>query len=154
MIIPWITRRWRGKGHGIHSPFAYWFVTEVLNVKDRKGFMPLLTRIADHLAPDRIVAQDSTVGELLSRNQYACGKETKAVTQCAALVVVCAADSVPPESVPDNSVIVFEDKRTPLAKSVLKEIGGKGMLFEGRRRLIVCTQAHLPRQQYNVKIRS
>ena len=27
-----IKRLWRGRGFGVHSPFAYWFVTDVLNL--------------------------------------------------------------------------------------------------------------------------
>ncbi|MCI9284538.1 MAG: hypothetical protein HFJ91_01780 [Muribaculaceae bacterium] len=35
MIRIWLRRRWRARGHGIHSPFAYRMVTSVLRERGR-----------------------------------------------------------------------------------------------------------------------
>lgn len=35
-IFHCLRRWWRAKGHGVHSPFAYWFITNVLHL--RHGF--------------------------------------------------------------------------------------------------------------------
>ncbi|MDE6065751.1 MAG: hypothetical protein K2G27_02905 [Duncaniella sp.] len=70
-----IKRLWRGRGHGVHSPFAYRFITNVLRLKgsyyatSELEHMPdprwhtLLFRLVCEFEPERMVMHDASPTE-------------------------------------------------------------------------------------------
>lgn len=155
---------WRhGKGFGIHSPFAYRLVTEVLN--QRNGYyayarlgsdrrLRLLLRLVAFFRPAVVAVLSSEPG-LLRRTVSLADTRVTFGTDAPDMLVADAADT----TVADISHIISTGCRVALILNIsrreiaaLQEKLSCGMTFDNHRGTLVVTAFdHLPRQDFGVR---
>lgn len=131
-IMTWPRRRWRSRGFGIHSPFAYSFVTEVLAKKG--GGLP------------------GRCSSYLSR------KDVTATMPDAANGGITVVEAVSELPLHDNGAAVYIishiDKGANKALwKQLTESSATGMDFSDYRTGVICRFPHLPRQSFKIVVR-
>lgn len=167
--LTWPKRRWRAGGFGIHSPFAFAFVTGALA---RKG-------AADSEAGLRDIADDDyhslallyrCVAYLKPKSVAICPAGDEKLIRTVQLAhpeaVITGADSPTPpdmtvvwrpEAAPerDNGATIYFISRIDKepAKGLWKRLNDNcthGMDFTDRRTGIICRFSHLPRQSFKI----
>jgi len=132
-ILTWPRRRWRTYGFGIHSPFAYAFVTEVL----AKNGAPLPERCSGFLARPDVTAT------LPARCR------DRRVTVIDSYLSRQPADSGTP-------VYIVSHIDKGANKALWKQLTGNatyGMDFSDCHTGVICRFPHLPRQSFKVVVR-
>lgn len=170
--ITWPKRRWRAGGFGIHSPFAYSFVTEVLSRGGAAGheklldgltgddlhFAALLLRCIVHLNPSTIAVYPDSDDRLRSiikatgRNITIVDDDSAAVPDMT--VFGATGDSLPGDNGSPVCIIARIDKEP--SRSLWKRLTAtctRGMDFSDRRTGIICRFSHLPRQSFKIVIK-
>ena len=157
-------RAWRSRGFGIHSPFAFRFVTTVLRCDASYYAYSLignsphdrrLYRVLLHLAPSAVVRSGP-----LSDTQHSA--IDTALSHTAASPLRHKAVIVPPEAIvgiaylrrilADGGCVIFTDLRNPASAEILDATAQCGMTFRGLRMGIIVGDNTLPRQQFNILI--
>ncbi len=155
---------WRhGRGFGIHSPFAYRFITEVLRqglpfyaYRDipADGRMRLLFRVACHLQPRRVEVITSTPAPVESTLRRVSGK-IEFVAEEADFVVADLGDTTVSELLPRLARLSKGALLLNIRSEELREIAAgleRGMLFYNcRGTAVLASLPHLPRQDFKVK---
>ena len=157
-------RAWRSRGFGVHSPFAYGFITGVLR-SNAAGYYAYesigsssqarrLYRIILSLAPETVVVT-GPLDDACSVAVSLARSEAAAASRSPKLAVV------PPEAVVGISylrtilaaggAVVFTDIRDARSAEILAEISFGGMTFAGLRQAIV-VGGNLPRQTFPLLI--
>lgn len=141
-------------GFGIHSPFAYDFVVNVLREKNhyyaydiiRNKHQRLLYRIVLRLAPSEVIAPS------LPAEIFNCLPVDRGRKQYFPLYVVVPGDPFPeaPE-IPFAILFIGMDNRIASHLHVLmEEMEDFGMVFCNPRNVVVVADPRLPRQNFNV----
>lgn len=172
-ILTWPKRRWRGGGYGIHSPFAFDLIYNVLHPKERhnkyateadaaidKNYR-FIARCLRYFQPSRISVQNNEISgaklnSIISSAGYK--KEPTAISmfQPAYITIIDGSDESLQEPDPDSNVIIFCNLRKSGQKKLWKKLratGIHGADFSDLRRGIICRFKHLPRQSYKIVIR-
>lgn len=170
--ITWPKRRWRAGGFGIHSPFAYSFVTEVLSRGGAAGheklldgltgedlhFASLLLRCIVHLKPSTIAVYPDSDDRLRSIIK-ATGRNITIVDDDSAAVPDMTVFGASGGSMPgDNgsSVCIIARINKEPSRGLWKRLTAtcsRGMDFSDRRTGIICRFSHLPRQSFKIVIK-
>ncbi len=168
--MTWPRRRWRAKGFGIHSPFAFSFVTEVLARRgcggideelraaatgDGFGDMALIYRCISHFRPGKIAIYPAG-DEILTRIVGLTAPDAEIISGNSTITPDMAIVRTP-EAAPthDNGAPVYIIRnidRAP-AKDLWKRLTSgcsRGMDFSDRRTGIICRFSHLPRQSFKI----
>ncbi len=156
-------RAWRSRGFGVHSPFAFRFITEVLHSSD--GYYAYeqigaskssrrLYRIILDLAPAAVIV----TGPLSDSQAIAVSlakREVEAVPRIPKLAVV------PPDAIVGiaylrsiivaSGAVVFTDICDTRSAEIFSEIHGEGMSFVGLRQAVV-VGGDRPRQKFSLLI--
>lgn len=138
-----IKRRWRAKGHGVHSPFAYRFITEILALDSIYGYYEY-----DNIATRDIDAKTSRWLRLICRLKARYADR---------LIIVDddfnMAGNVDPEEFTDK-IIAIKDSNSGGGRKILKNVANRkfGMVFGYRRIAVVCLLKHLPCQNFEIHI--
>ncbi|MDE6316958.1 MAG: hypothetical protein K2L73_00995 [Muribaculaceae bacterium] len=157
-ILSWPGRRWRSRGFGIHSPFAYSFVTETLAAKGAgeceeaikaiagKDFrrLSLLYRCVRHLRPDSIALYPED--DATARHVIALASPERNIK------VISAADNA---TETPGLYFIADIDREP-SRSVWDSITARhtrGMDFSDMRTGLLCPYPHLPRQSFRIVFR-
>lgn len=169
-------KRWRhGRGFGIHSPFAYDFITRTLRerlpyyaytkldalaasqrlgVSDRRR-LRLIFRIAVRFNPPTA----AIIGERNSSLQKVALKAVRRdinfkASASEAVILIINEDSGTPLTLRDDAVCVFPDTNLG-GKTTCEEVWAataRGMRFDNSRGFtIIVKSPHLPRQQFDVR---
>ena len=158
--ITWPKRRWRAGGFGIHSPFAYSFVTEVLSRRGAAGheklldglngedlhFASLLLRCIEYLKPATIAVYSDSDDRL---------RRIIKATVVPDMTVAGAAGS-PLERDNGSPVCIIARINKEPSRSLWKRVTAtcsRGMDFSDRRTGIICRFSHLPRQSFKIVIK-
>ena len=149
-IITWPRRRWRSRGFGIHSPFAYAFVTETLAAKGAGDCEERVRAVAGKeyrrmaLLPDTIALYpeaDDTARQVI---EMAAGSRQPRIIR---------ADDTAAET-PTFYFISGIDNGE--ARDLWQRISSRhtrGMDFTDLHMGILCPYPHLPRQSYRIVFR-
>ncbi len=150
-----VKRLWRGRGHGVHSPFAYRFITNVLRLKgryyasDELERMPdprwhtLLFRLVCEFEPERVAVPDgfhswrSVIGMADSRAEVLNGDPDVVLMYSQKGVVTVFRDI-------DETSGEWERKRASMLS---------GMTFTDGRMAVAVERADLPRQDFEIDFR-
>lgn len=154
-----------GRGFGIHSPFAYRFVTEVLRLPDDYGYyaylyiarqrMRVLFRVAVHFCPREVAfigCEDNSevrkaVFSAVSRAAVAPIHEADMVVFDAAANRKLPADAIPPTAV----TVILAYKRWKNYSKYLAALPC-GMSFANRGSMaVVVPLSYLPRQDFEIR---
>lgn len=167
-----IRRWWRGKGHGIHSPFAYRFVTDVLHSPHAYYSYPLIDaesgsaaqrddsrRVFRIILASRPIAVDRS-GILSAAIETAIAEGCKGfrIASSARMAVVgagCGKASTAAECVADGGTAIFTDLTDPdvaVTLATTRAAMSRGMIFAGRRMAVAVGLPHLPRQDFEIDI--
>lgn len=162
-------RLWRSRGFGVHSPYAFRFITDVLFC--RHGYYSYaeigsdrsarrLYRVLLDLAPVTIVVSgplsapaDAAVSA--ARRDIAGGVPARPdADRCPKAVVI------PPEAIVGNTYLrcilesggaaIFTDLRDGRSAEAFTEASPHGMVFEGLRLAVVAGNPRLPRQRFRL----
>lgn len=156
-------RAWRSRGFGVHSPFAFRFITEVLRssvgyyayeqIGTSKDFRRLYRIILD-LAPAAVIVTGP-----LSDSQAVAVSLAKREAEVAPHIPKLAV--VPPEAIVGiaylrsiieaSGAVVFVDIRDARSAEILSEIEGTGMAFVGLRQAVI-VGGDRPRQKFKLLI--
>lgn len=151
-----------GLGFGIHSPFAYRFITEVLNLPKEYGYYPYLYieddasrtifRIAARFQPRKVCVVDNVPG-VRKAISYAAPKAANAAMFEADMIVFDAAGQrkLPASSLrPDAIVVVLNYKKWKNRTDYMASLPA-GMSFSNASSMcVVVPLPHLPRQDFDV----
>ena len=156
-------RAWRSRGFGVHSPFAFRFITEVLRCPHGYYAYPAigssaaarrLYRIILALAPEKVIVTGPLSDSLAVAVSLA-KTEVQAVPRRDKLAVV------PPEAIVGISylrsilaaggAVVFTNIQNAGCAEIFAEIAPCGMTFAGLRQAVV-VGGNLPPQQFPVLI--
>lgn len=176
-IISSPRRRWRAKGHGIHSPFAYQLVTQTLArhesyyiyeqidaldiSRHRRQFMKLVVRLLSRFNPARVIitASDSRLSEIVVN----CLPETSTVvtdspdnthTPIPDMVIIpCSTETIDYRLAGDNVIVIEDIKQSP-GRDAWQLLGGIGhaMRFTDTRIGIIILSHSLPSQTFTINI--
>lgn len=156
-------RAWRLRGFGIHSPYAYSFVTTVLRHTESYYAYPAigssrhnkrLFRVILALAPADVVRS----GPLSDGQHAAIGAALAGIAAplCHKAVIVS------PEAIvgiaylkrilADGGAVVFTDLRDTVNAEIFTQIAPCGMTFQGLRMAVITGNSKLPRQRFQVLI--
>lgn len=170
--ITWPKRRWRAGGFGIHSPFAYSFVTEVLSRRGAAGhekllegltgddlhFASLMLRCIEYLKPATIAVYSDSDGRLqhiigsVQPDITIIGNDSTAVPDMT--VFRASGGSMPGDNGSPVCIITRINKEP--SRSLWKRVTAtcsRGMDFSDRRTGIICRFSHLPRQSFKIVIK-
>lgn len=170
--ITWPKRRWRAGGFGIHSPFAYSFVTEVLSRGGAAGheklldgltgedlhFASLMLRCIEYLKPATIAVYSDS-DDRLRRIIKATGRDISVVGDDITVVpdmTVAGAAGSPLERDNGSPVCIITRINKEPSRSLWKRVTAtcsRGMDFSDRRTGIICRFSHLPRQSFKIVIK-
>lgn len=133
-IMTWPRRRWRSHGFGIHSPFAYTFVTEVL----AKSGGELPERCSSYLNRADIAAAMPA--------------------GCAAGHDITYINTLSDKPLPDNGsqVYIISHIDKGANKTLWKQLtenASCGMDFSDYRTGVICRFHHLPRQSFKIVVK-
>lgn len=151
-----------GFGFGIHSPFAYRFITEVLNLPKEYGYYPYLYinddtlrtlfRIAVRFQPRKVCVVDNVPGARKAIS-YAAPKAANAAMFDADMIVFDASGQrrLPAASLrPDAIVVILNYKKWKNRGEYLSSLSA-GMTFSNASSMcVVIPFPHLPRQDFDV----
>ncbi|MCI9607203.1 MAG: hypothetical protein HFJ94_03370 [Muribaculaceae bacterium] len=157
-------RAWRTRGFGIHSPFAFKFVNDVLRCRNAYyAYSTIGTSAADrrlyrillHLAPSAVVRSGP-----LSPGQHAAIdaalSDTAASPQCHKAVIVSPGSIVGiayiKRILADGGCAVFTDLRKPDCAEIFSQVYRCGMSFSGIRQAVITGRPSLPHQKFDVLI--
>lgn len=150
-----IKRLWRGRGHGVHSPFAYRFITNVLRLKGRYYASAELERLPEprwHKLLFRLVCEFEPV-------RVSVPDDTPVVRR-----VLRLADSrVEVKKGASDAVVMYSQKGEITAyrdvKAASREWARKyesmtsGMTFTDGRMAVAVERPDLPRQDFEINFR-
>lgn len=152
-LLKAIKHRWRSCGFGIHSPFAYHFVTEVLCLSPAYTYyayaltsdrhMRLLVRLLAFFNPASVCIR-------LGNPREAAGI-VRAVVPSAAVLSDSAEFTITdmPLAVPGNALVLGREAVAALAALPMEH----GMIFSnGRDCAVVAALPHLPRQDFEIHL--
>lgn len=157
-LLKSFARRRHSRGFGIHSPFAYRFITEVLclphnygyyayALAGRDGNLRLLVRLLAFFSPASVTVD-------LGEGAAAVGRLVREVLPHAALngphPDFIISDKNVIAQMPCNAFLIGEE-----ALACLPAIGEAlpyGMTFAGRSCAVVAALPHLPRQDFELKL--
>lgn len=165
-----LLRKWRSRGHGIHSPFAFSFVTTVL----RQHCKYYAYTDIDQLAADNtdrrvarclfriLVALRPDSAEVNGNPSIACRRAVELAIQSFDNAVSDYIHIyVPPKATPlqtpplppDHSAVVIarEPILTHMSEAIFSTIT-RGMLFSGRNMAVIVALDRLPKQKFTVDI--
>ncbi len=156
-----LRRRARAKGFGVHSPFAYRFITEVLTErlpyydydKLRTKNDRTVYRIAAYFCPTKVYASRSTNSKAIF---MACPKAGIADIESCDIAIFSAADELDLmlDAINRQCRIVIMGEARPALKVVKEHMDGLqcGMLFDNADNLcVIVPSSKLPRQNYELK---
>lgn len=164
IMLP-LLRKWRSHGHGIHSPFAFAFVTTVLRQpcayyaysaidslaldNSDRSIARRLFRIIISLRPAAIEVS----GEFSPACQKAIDLAKGSFTTHASATMYVSKAPHPISLLPDQSAIVTGSGKalTATADTIFAPLT-RGMLFSGRKMAVVVALARLPKQKFTVDI--
>ncbi|MCM1067569.1 MAG: hypothetical protein NC418_08370 [Muribaculaceae bacterium] len=161
-LLKAFTRLRHSRGFGIHSPFAFRFVTEVLCQKlpyygyaeiGRDTRLRLLYRLMAEFRPRRVAIYSSTPAPLEATVRRAAAK-TVISRQEPDMVVADDLDTTPEQYLPHltagaHALIL---NASPQLRPRLAAALSAGMIFDnGHGTLVVASHQHLPRQDFDVK---
>ena len=156
-------RGWRhGRGFGIHSPFAFRFITEVLRQKlgyygyadispDKR--MRLLYRLVVFFQPERVMVM-SAAPKLPEQVVRRASRRATIVSQRPDFIIIDADDTPESQYLPlltqGVNALILNASRAQ-ARSLATQLP-HGMLFDNRRgTFAVAGLSYLPRQNFDVK---
>ena len=153
--------RHRG-GFGIHSPFAYSFVTEVLTQRlpyygyadiSRDSRIQLLFRLSVYFQPEK-AAIFSSQPELLRQAIHRASPKTVIASEATPDFIVADAEDYEPETYGSliaagaNAIIL---NALPETRKYIAAVMPHGMIFDNHRgTLVIASLKHLPRQDFDV----
>ena len=159
-------QRWRhGMGFGVHSPFAFRFITEVLNLPKIYGYyaylyiaderMRTLFRVINRLRPNKI--------SIPEKNKEIRAAVNSAVPH-ATIVPMAEADMVildgrkqrklAVDEIPDGASLVVLNFSRWKNWQMYKAAMPAGMTFANRKEMAIAIPfSHLPRQDFDVKFK-
>ncbi|WP_285822984.1 hypothetical protein [Duncaniella freteri] len=148
-----VRRWWRGKGHGVHSPFAFRFIRCVLRENgayyasselarmDNSKWLGVLFRLVCEFEPDEVISTGLTAGERCAVEMadsrtviVSSGERDRIVMKCRGLSVTVVRDVL-------SSRAHWEDMKSGMRC---------GMTFTNGRVGIVVPRADLPRQDFEI----
>lgn len=149
-------------GFGIHSPFAYAFVTEVLAQRlpyygyadiSHDARIRLLFRLIVYFQPEK-AAVFSSQPDLLRRAIIRASSKTHITSHTSADFVVADADDYAPDAysgfIADGANAIILNS-VPETRRAIAEVLPHGMIFDNRRgTLVIASLKHLPRQDFDV----
>lgn len=167
----WLKRWWRGKGFGIHSPFAYYFVTRVLRERlpyysypqiDRlasSGAIPaeelkLLFRVICHFSPTAVTLPEGTPSDVVKT--LALADSRLAITRDGAEFQYYHDSDIADAEFRRLTRVVLEGegvimlRRPSSGMCAIKDDMRCGMTFTDGCSLIIVVRHDLPRQDFNV----
>lgn len=160
-IVTLPRRRWRAKGFGIHSPFAFDFVTRALAPKGKVAVRgwgkdgDLLYRCAVYLRPVRVAVMPGGSPTLTEILRAACPEIEIVGDDGEVTPDMTVVDAIAGQNLPDNGATVYfiagMDKGENRALwERLTASGTHGMDFSDYRTGIICRYGHLPRQSFKI----
>ncbi len=170
-ILTWPKRRWRAGGFGIHSPFAFAFVTQVLakrNIDENEAELraiagknyrhyALLYRCVKHFKPQSVVIypiEDATltrVVNIASPESKILADEETAIPD---MTIITSSEGTER----DNGAAVYFISRADKEpcgsfKAQMASECERGMDFSDYRTWIMCRFKHLPRQSFKIVLK-
>ncbi|MCM1521895.1 MAG: hypothetical protein NC039_04500 [Muribaculaceae bacterium] len=156
-----LKRRWRRRGHGVHSPYAFRLVTEVFRDPGAYYAYPLLERTAKGagIAPRRLKLLFRLMCEFAPERVHV----TEALTD-AERTAIMAADSriclthgeapvsylpAVPSSLPDEGVVIIREA-IPGSLKALTSGRRHGMVFIDGRLAVIVMRKDLPPQDFEI----
>ena len=165
-LIGPLVRRYRAAGHGIHSPFAYWFVTDVLRhrhgyayycydninssaaTRRQKQFARLVHRIAAALPPEAIV---------VTTPNPALKVATQRLTRSGATFsMVVVADNTPPSleqlagALDRGSIMILSREHRELAAGLRRQMTAGMSFTSGNGNCVIVGNRQLPLTHYSI----
>lgn len=148
-LITWPKRKWRSKGFGIHSPFAYKFVTETL----ASGEGELIFRCIRDLDLKRVAVESEDFKERLRHHT---GHQTEVVEYGElSKPDITIINGVSCENLSDNGSAVYFINHINKGENKalwerLRASTDYGMDFSDYRCGIICRFPHLPGQSFKI----
>lgn len=156
--------RWRhSRGFGIHSPFAFRFITEVLCMPELYGYysyldiprgdMRTLFRVVVRLQPRKVAMVDCDNRDIRRAVFDAAPKAAPANLNEADFVVFDAARNrkLPADAIPPRAHMFIMNYRKWKELETYRATLGHGMIFMGNHVAVVAALQHLPRQDFDVR---
>lgn len=165
-----IKRLWRGRGHGVHSPFAYRFITNVLRLKGRyyasdeldrlpdARWCTLLFRLVCEFEPETVeVPEDSTSAVLRALALAVSRVEVKkGVYDASGLEPVTGASDAVRMFSKKGAVTAFRDIKSSHARAEWRRKLASmtcGMTFTDGRMAVIVERPDLARQDFEIDFR-
>lgn len=170
-ILTWPKRRWRAGGFGIHSPFAFAFVTQVLakrNIDENDSELraiagknyrhhALLYRCVKHFKPQSVVIYpmgDATLTRVVNLANPTSKILAEGDASVPDMTIISSCEIIER----DNGAAVYfisrSDKEPELSfKTRMAAECEHGMDFSDYRTWIMCRFKHLPRQSFKIALK-